>query len=71
MLWQWDLLLIGYSSGGNEMNKKSQLGFGLRILASILIGFSLPLLIIQPQAIFNQVLFALGNFLMIIGGLIK
>lgn len=53
------------------MQKKGQLGFGLRILASVLIGFSLPLLIINPISIFNKVLFALGNFLMIVGGSIK
>lgn len=53
------------------MNKKAQLGFGIRLIAAIIIAVSLPFLVLNPVNIYAQISFGFGNFLMLLGGLIE
>jgi len=57
------------------MNKKGMLemstGLYMRIIASLVIGVSLPFLITNPTNPIAQGFFAFGNFLMVIGANVK
>lgn len=50
------------------MNKKAQTGFVIRIIAGVIEVVSLPFLIVNPTNIYAAIVFAFGNFLMVIGG---
>ncbi|MBS3167316.1 hypothetical protein J4403_03875 [Candidatus Woesearchaeota archaeon] len=57
------------------MMKKGQIhlttGITIRLISGVVIGLSLPFLIINPQNPIFQGIFAFGNFLMVIGANVK
>ena len=58
-----------------SMNKAGELfglsGFSVRVIAGVIILLSMPFLIENPASVTAQIVFAFGNFLMVIGGLAK
>ena len=57
------------------MSKKGEIpltsGLLIRIVATVIISLALPFLIINPQNIIAQIIFAFGNFLLVIGANVK
>lgn len=51
------------------MNKKSQTGLTIRIIAGLIDVVALPFLIVNPLNIYAQIAFGFGNFLFVLGGL--
>ncbi len=58
-----------------KMNKKGEFyftaGFVTRIIAALIVGVSLPFLVINPSNPIAQAIFAFGNFLMVMGANVK
>tara|TARA_Y100000034_G_scaffold136049_1_gene210494 strand:+ start:559 stop:720 length:162 start_codon:yes stop_codon:yes gene_type:complete len=52
------------------MNKNAKTGFTLRVVAGFVVVITMPFIITNPSNPIALVLFAFGNFLMVIGGLL-
>ena len=51
-------------------NKKGNAGMITRLIASFVIVFSLPFIVINPLNPFALIGFAFGNFLLVLGGIL-